>query len=275
MNWLADIEDPYKMSKMSASFGLSIADETIALTDELLSLLTNNLFSYVQLPNTNYIAKLSKKSLTKLDLVTEFSSSLTENIYSQRSNHKDEFVAQFAELLDNVSDMLTKKNLNLNGIEFSADFKKIFSDPYVLKSNVELLTMLGLHLIKHDVKLLLPIPVPSDFVAYPGHFLLFLKNIMLPNYLLSFDINPHKSPFSSEDVVKILEEFLPMIGVIRFVYDATAGNNLVEANLRDWFKVLYRFGYSKGIVFKPLSTSHDVILSEFQEIVSLLETMAD
>jgi len=193
--------------------------------------------------------------------------SLTRTIAQQN----DKIIAHFQEQYE----LLLSRSIEQELPGFSLDFalENFLPDAERRSRLAGFLKRLAPLLHDRRITLCLPLRIPSPTSVAVESYPAFLQQLMTSSYQLSADIHPHELDRESgpEDILRWIRFNL---GIVRFIYDADAGNYLVERLLKPWLDLLGTANYRGAVVFVPRIRDAEQYFNEITRLNDLLVTLS-
>ncbi|HBC87281.1 MAG TPA: hypothetical protein DCZ94_10025 [Lentisphaeria bacterium] len=262
------MNDPHKIS-MTNTFAMSYAygpkdwKSTIGHIDQ-------KIFQAVEIPgeflDVKDIADEFKSAGLKIINVEEpLPLPVTGSIYGQDRNIIDKIKMQLSIMLRDISGFPCR-NVSIDfGIDLAVSVKE--KKDFLVDFIKEMTPVLE----REKINLCIPARIPMHPPAVPEDYFSLLKETMYGGIRFSADIYPHEIA-KAADYEDFLKWYRFDMNLARFIYEAEAGNLLVEKIMENWFAAFEKTAYRGPIIFCPKISSPDHYISESERLAELIKS---
>lgn len=192
-----------------------------------------------------------------------FPPSLTRGVLGQAAGLRREFGHRLKEAMAAIGEA------GISAFSLNFDLAEVMSSPPRLAALVELLREAAPELHRRDLRLLLPTRVPTAAPLPVAGRTWLMRQIMVPQVLLAFEIHPHECQRLKQTPAELIRDGRFQLALARMEYDAEAGNQLTSQLLEAWGQALGGAG-KVTFCFRPHGETLERIFVELAALHRLL-----
>lgn len=197
-----------------------------------------------------------------------FDSSLLNQLLDQNRTIVRDFKSQLTKVLARLH------ALKISNAALSFPVARILNDVHYAGQLQKLLHECSGAFYEYELNLSMSLRVPSAYCSVDNfRKLLDFRRQSMCRYLgFELDIFVHET-LSGTDIAGLLDALRFDLNAVRFVYEANAGNKLVESNIAPWLEILEKYHYDKHIFCCPVCSDMASALEEavsFEQLVKNL-----
>ena len=258
------------MNNNNFDFAIGIPS-SITDISQCLKIIEESGFKNVEIPgiwveSTELPTLLHDSGLTIIGATDLIESSVSTSIADYNETIRNGFIEKMR-ILTNILE-----NINIGRFTLNPGVDAVFTHPSKVLNRSTLMKYIAPDLYRKELKMNIPVRVPSVSEIKAGQYATFLRDTMCGNIKLAINIHPHE-PLKSGTPSELLEEFKFFIDTISFVYEPETGNALVKQVVAPWLKTAAELDFVGPVIFRPRLSRTENMIETLTALSTLVKTL--